>query len=175
MTLKLADKQAIVAELREVASTAVSAVVADYRSLPVSDMTELHKVAREKNVHMRIYRNTLARRAVVDTEFACLVESLRGPIVLFFSMEEPSAAARLIRDFVKTNEKLEVKALAMEGELLAADQLKSVAELPSRDEALALLLSVMKAPVTKFVRTLNEPAAQFVRVMGQIRDQNQAA
>lgn len=173
--LNLADKKAIVAELSEVASKAISAVAADYRSLPVSDMTELHKAAREKNVHMRVYRNTLARRAVEGTEFACLVEALTGPIVLFFSMEEPSAAARLIRDFIKTNELLEVKALAIEGELLAADQLKAVADLPSRDEALALLLSVMKAPVTKFVRTLNEPTAQFMRVMGQIRDQKQAA
>lgn len=175
MTLRLEDKKAIVADLHAVASDAISAVVADYRGLTVSDMTTLHKSARESKVHMRIYRNTLARRAVQETEFACLVEALTGPTVLFFSQEEPGAAARLVRDFVKDKEQLEVRALAMDGQLLGPDQLKAVASLPSRDEAIALLMSVMQAPVTKFVRTLNEPAAQFVRVMGQIRDQKQAA
>lgn len=175
VTLRLEDKQAIVAELNQVAMNAISAVAADYRGLAVSDMTDLHKNAREKGVHMRVYRNTLARRAVKETRFACLDEALSGPIVLFFSHDEPGAAARLIRDFVKTNDKLQVKALAMDGQLLGPEQLQAVAELPSRDEALATLMSVMQAPVTKFVRTLNEPVAQFVRCMGQIREQKQAA
>lgn len=175
MTLRLEDKKAIVADLHAVASGAISAIVADYRGLTVSDMTTLHKTARENKVHMRIYRNTLARRAVQETEFACLVEVLTGPTVLFFSQEEPGAAARLVSDFVKEKDQLEVKALAMDGQLLGPDQLKAVASLPSRDEAIALLMSVMKAPVTKFVRTVNEPVAQFVRVMGQIRDQKKAA
>jgi large subunit ribosomal protein L10 len=175
VTLRLEDKQAIVAELSEVVKNAVSAIAADYRGLAVSDMTDLHKSAREKGVHMRVYRNTLARRAIKETNFACLDEALSGPIVLFFSQDEPGAAARLIRDFIKQNETLEVKALAMDGQLLGPDQLKAVADLPSRDEALATLMSVMQAPVTKFVRTLNEPVAQFARVMGQIRDKKQAA
>lgn len=175
MTLRLEDKQAIVAELSEVAKHAVSAIAADYRGLTVSDMTDLHKSARDKGVHMKVYRNTLARRAIKETSFACLDEALTGPIVLFFAQEEPGAAARLIRDFVKQNETLEVKALAMDGQLLGPDQLKAVADLPSRDEAIATLMSVMQAPVTKFVRTLNEPVAQFVRVMGQVRDKKQAA
>ena len=175
MTLRLEDKEAIVAELREVAMKAISVVAADYRSLPVSAMTDLHKSAREKGVHMRVYRNTLARRAVQDTRFACLVTALTGPIVLFFSQDEPGAAARLLRDFVKTNEKLQVRALVLDGRLLGPEHLVAVAELPSRDEAIARLMSVMQAPVTKFVRTLNEPVAQFMRVMGQIRDQKQAA
>jgi len=93
---------------------------------------------------------------------------------LFFAEEEPGAPARLLRDFVKEHDKLEVKALALDGKLLGPDQLKAVASLPSRDEALAQLLSVMKAPITKFVRTVNEPVAQFARVMGAIRDQKQA-
>ncbi len=174
MTLRLADKQAIVAELNQVATNAISAIAADYCSLTVSQMTELHKSAREKGVHMRVYRNTLARRAVQETPFACLTEALTGPIVLFFAQNEPSAAARLVRDFVKSNENLEVRALAMDGQLLGADQLQAVASLPSYDEGIALLMSVMQAPVTKFVRTLNEPVAQFVRAMGQVRDQKQA-
>lgn len=175
VTLRLEDKKAIVADLNQIAANAISAIAADYRGLAVSDMTDLHKNAREKGVHMRVYRNTLARRAVKETSFACLDEALSGPIVLFFSQDEPGAAARLIRDFVKTNDKLEVKALAMDGQLLGPEQLKAVADLPSRDEALATLMSVMQAPVTKFVRTLNEPVAQFVRCMGQVRDKKQAA
>lgn len=175
MALRLEDKQAIVAELNHVATTAISAIAADYRGLAVSDMTNLHKSARDSGVHMRVYRNTLARRAVKETRFACLSDALSGPIVLFFSQDEPGAAARLIRDFIKTNEKLEVKALAIDGQLLGPEQLKAVADLPSRNEAIALLMSVMRAPVVKFVRTLNEPVAQFVRVMGQIREQKQAA
>ncbi len=175
MTLRLAEKQAIVAELNKIAVKAVSVVAADYRGLTVSQMTELHKNARKNGVHMRVYRNTLARRAVRETSFACLDKALTGPIVLFFSQDDPGAAARLIRDFIKVNEKLEVKALAIDGQLLKADQLKAVASLPSRHEALTQLAAVMQAPVVKFVRTLNEPVAQFVRVMGQIRDQKKAA
>ena len=173
--LRLEDKQAIVAELNQVASSAVSAIAADYRGLTVTDMTALRKEARDKGVFMRVYRNTLARRAVKGTSLACLNDALTGPIVLFFAQEEPGIAARLVRDFIKQNENLEVKALAIDGQLLGPDQLKAVASLPSRDEAIARLMSVMQAPVTKFVRTLNEPVAQFARVMGQIRDQKQAA
>ncbi|WP_423063433.1 50S ribosomal protein L10 [Candidiatus Paracoxiella cheracis] len=175
MALKLKDKEAIVAELTEVASTALSAVAADYRGLTVSEVTELRKSARKNGVLMRVYRNTLARRAIKGTPFACLHEVLVGPLVLLFSTEEPGAAARLLRDFVKEHEALEVRALVLGGELLGADQLKAVASLPSREEALAQLVSVMQAPITKFVRTLNEPVAQVVRVMGQVRDQRQAA
>nr|MCH9644530.1 50S ribosomal protein L10 [Gammaproteobacteria bacterium] len=122
-----------------------------------------------------VYRNTLARRAVEGTHMACLIESLVGPIVLFFAHEEPGAAARLIRDFVKSHENLEVRALALDGQLLGPDQLKAVASLPSRDEAIAQLMSVMQAPVTKFVRTLKEPVAQTVRVIAAVRDQKEAA
>lgn len=175
MTLKLDDKKAIVAELAEVVANSVSAVAADYCGLTVAEMTELRVQARKAGVKLRVYRNTLARRAVAGTAFACLTDALTGPIVLFFSQDEPGAAARLIRDFMKAHENLAVRGLAIDGELLGPEQLKAVASLPSRDEAIAQLMSVMQAPVTKFVRTLNEPVAQFVRVMGQVRDQKQAA
>lgn len=174
MTLQLEDKKAIVAELVEVAKNSVSAAAANYRGLTVSQMTELRVAARAKNVKLRVYRNTLARRAFEDTDFACLRDALKGPIVMLFSQDEPGAAARLLKDFVEKFEPLEVKALALDGRLLGADQLKAVASLPSRDEALASLAAVLQAPVVKFVRTLNEPVAQFVRVMGQVRDQKQA-
>ena len=171
--LNLEDKKAIVAELSETAGCAMSAVAADYCGLTVSAMNALRKSARMNGVDMRVYRNTLARRALKDTEFACLSEVLTGPVVLFFSQEDPGAAARLIRDF--ESDALTVRGLALGGQLLAADQLKAVASLPTRDEALAQLLSVMKAPVTKFVRTLNEPAAQAVRAFAAVADQKKAA
>lgn len=175
MALKPEDKKAIVAELTEVAGTAVSAVAADYRGLTVSEMTDLRAKARSNGVKMRVYRNTLARRAIEGTEFACLKEVLVGPLVLMFSLEEPGAAARILRDFIKTHKAFEVRALAMGGALLAANQLDAVASLPSREEALSQLAAMLNAPVTQFVRTLKEPVAQFVRVMAAVRDQKQAA
>lgn len=175
MALTTEDKKAIVAELAEVVGSSVSAVAADYRGLTVSEMTELRRNARSSGVKMRVYRNTLARRAVEGTEFACLKEVLVGPIVLLFSVEEPGAAARILRDFMKAHKALEVRALAMGGALLAATQLEAVASLPSREEALTQLAAMLQAPVTQFVRTLKEPVAQFVRVMAAVRDKKQAA
>lgn len=176
MVLKLEDKKAIVAELAEVAAESISAVAADYRGLTVSEMTLLRMQSRAKNIKMRVYRNTLARRAFKDTRFAGLNDALIGPIVLLFGKDEPGAPARLISDFIKktANEKLMVRALALDGKVFGADQLKMVASLPSRDEALATLLAVMKAPITKFVRTVREPVAQAVRVVAAIRDQKKA-
>ena len=174
MALNLEKKQAIVAKLVSVAKSSVSVISADYRGLTVSEMTELRGNARKNGVVVGVYRNTLARRAIEGTSFACLHEVLTGPIVLLFSTEEPSAAARLLRDFIKDHGRLEVRALVLGGELLAPEKLKSVASLPSRQEAQTQLVAVMKAPVVKFVRTLNEPVAQVVRVMGAFRDKRQA-
>ena len=174
MALNLEAKKAIVEELSAVVAKSVSAVAADYRGLTVGEMTNLRKQARDKGLYMRVVRNTLARRAVEGTEYACLTDALVGPIILLFSQDEPGAGARLMRDFMKDHKQLEVTALALDGDLLGPDSLKAVADLPSRDEALAQLMSVMKAPVTKFVRTMAEPYASAVRVVGQIRDQKQA-
>ncbi len=175
MTLRLEDKQAIVAEVSDIASKALSAVVVDYQGVSVANMTKLRAKARASGVYLRVVRNTLTRRAVEGTEFACLKEALVGPLILAFSQEEPGAAARLFKSVVKEMEQLEVKCLAIGGQLLAANQLDAVASLPSKNEALASLCRVMLAPIEKFVRTLNEPTAQFARVMGQVRDQKQAA
>ena len=175
MALNYEAKQAIIAELSHVAQTSVSVVSADYRGLSAEQMTQLRAKARDGGVVMRVYRNTLARRAVEDTQFACLKETLVGPLVLMFSVEEPGAAARVLRDFVKVHKALEVKALALGGQLLSADQLEAVASLPSRDEALAKLAATAKAPVSQMVRTVKEPIAQLVRVMAAVRDQKQAA
>lgn len=174
MALKLADKQAIIAEVADVAAKANFALAAHYRGLTVSQMTALRSKARRHGVYLRVVRNTLARIAVKDTDFACLQEVLVGPLILFFTSADPGETARLVRDFVKENQLLEVKALVLNGKLLDAKQLEAVASLPSRQEAIAMLLSVLQAPVSKLVRTLAEPYAQVVRVIGAIRDQKQA-
>ncbi|NCX93203.1 MAG: 50S ribosomal protein L10 [Gammaproteobacteria bacterium] len=175
MALNLEDKKAIVAEVAEVAGAALSAIAADYRGLTVGQMNTLRVRARQSGVYVRVVRNTLARRALVNTEFACMSDSLIGPMVLAFSKDEPGAAARLFRDFCKDNKKMSVKLLALNGQLHGPEQLETIAKLPSRDEAIALLMSVMKAPITKFVRTVREPHAKFVRTVAAVRDQKQSA
>lgn len=170
MTLTLTQKQDMVSELKTIAGDSISAITADYRGMTVSDMTDLRRKTRDAGVTMRIYRNTLAKRALKETEFSCLEESLTGPVVLFFSQDEPGAAARILRDFIKSNDKIDVKALAMDGNLMPASELSAMASLPSRDEALATLMSQMMAPVTQLVRTINEPAAQLVRCVKAVAD-----
>lgn len=175
MTLRLDGKKSIVAEVAEVAKGATSVVAANYSGLTVAQVTELRKQARNAGVYMRVVRNTLARRAFEGTQFACMDAALVGPLVLAFSTEDPGSAARLFKEFVKKFEKLEVTALSIDGALLSANDLNKVASLPTRDEAIAQLMSVMLAPVTKFVRTLAEPHSKLVRTVGAIRDKKQAS
>ena len=174
MVLKLADKKAIVAEISEVASTSTSAIAAEYRGLTVDEMTTLRQKARQAGVYVRVIRNTLASRAVEETAFVCLRPVLQGPIILAFSRNEPGAAARLVKDFAKVNEKFVVKGIAVDGQLLDAKQLEAIANLPSKEESISLLMAVLKAPLTKLVRTLAEPHAKLVRTIAAIRDQKQA-
>lgn len=175
MALSLADKKQVVQEVSEGASDALSALVADYRGLTVSQMTELRAKAREAGVFLRVARNTLTKRALKDTEFECLDEALVGPLFIAFSYNAPSDAARMVKDYIKENDKLEVKAIALGGKLLDASQLEAVASLPTKEEAIAKLLFVMKAPVEKFVRTLAEPHAKLVRTIAAVKDQKQSA
>lgn len=173
MTLKLDGKKAIVAEVAEVAKKATSVIAANYSGLTVAQVTELRKQARNTGVYMRVIRNTLARRAFEGTQFACMDPALVGPLVLAFSKDDPGAAARLFKDFAKKFEKLEVKALSIDGALLPAKDLNKLASLPTRDQAIAQLMSVMVAPITKFVCTLAEPHSKLVRTFGAVRDQKQ--
>lgn len=175
MPLRLEDKQAIVAEVNEAASGALSAVLADYRGLTVSELTELRKLAREQSVYLRVIRNTLARRAVAGTEFECLQDTFVGPTILALSIDDPGAAARLMKDFAKGHEQLEVKALAVGGEALGPEQLDRLANLPTRDQALGQLASVLQAPVTKLARTLNDVPGKVARVLAAVKDQKDAA
>ena len=173
MPIGLKEKQAIVAEVNETASAALSAVMADYRGVSVDGMTELRKVAREQNVHVQVIRNTLAKRALEGTVFECMNEVLLGPNILAFSLEDPGAGARLFKDFAKKNEAFEIRALSVGGKLLAADQIDALAKLPTRDQGLAMLMSVMLAPVTKLTRTLNEVPTKVTRAVAAVRDQKQ--
>lgn len=175
MPLRLNDKKAIVAEVAQVANETLSAVVADYRGLTVSEMNELRARARSEGVYLRVVRNTLAKRAFEGTQYECLVEALTGPVMLALSQEDPGSAARLLKEFSKEHTALEVKALSIEGKMLPAEQIDALAELPNREQALAMLLSVMKAPVTKMVRTLAEPHAQLVRAVAAVKDQKEQA
>lgn len=175
MRLTLERKQAVVAEVSAVAQAAHSAVAAEYRGLTVGEMTTLRERARESGVYMRVVRNTLARRAVEETDFACMREGLVGPLVLAFSQDEPGAAARVMGDFAKDKDKLVIRLVAFGGKLLEPSEISTLANLPTRDEALSILLSVMKAPITKFARTLAEPHAKLARTVAAIRDQKQAA
>lgn len=175
MALRLEQKQALVAEVNAVAQSAFSAVAAEYRGLTVEEMTALRVSARQANVYLRVVKNTLAKRAVTGTEFECLQDALKGPLILAFSREDPGSAARVVRAFVKDNDKLVVKTLALGGKTLPASELERLASLPTRDEALSLLMAAMKAPIGKFVRTLAEPHAKLVRTIAAVRDAKQAA
>lgn len=175
MAIGLEDKKAIVADVNETAANALSLVIADARGVTVGDMDALRKLARENNVCLQVVRNTLAKRAIQGTEFECVNEALVGPSLFGFSMEEPGAAARIFKDFAKTQENFEVKALSVGGKLLPASQLDTLAKLPTRDQALGMLVSVMIAPVTKLVRTFNEVPSKVTRVVAAVRDQKKDA
>jgi len=171
VSLTLEDKKAIVTEVAEVASVAHSAVAAEYRGLTVEQMTELRREARNGGVYLRVVKNTLAKRAIEGTEYECMQDSLTGPLILAFSQEDPGGAARVIDKFSKDNDKLIVKVVSIGGKLLGPGDIKAVASLPTKDEAIAQLMSVMQAPVAKLARTLNEVPGKLVRTVAAIKDQ----
>ena len=175
MAIRLEDKQQIVSEVNQAASSALSAVLADYRGVTVEDMTALRKNARANNVYLRVVRNTLLKRAVADTEFECIQEVLVGPTILAFSQEDPGAAARVLKDFAKENDDFEIKALSVGGQLMDASQIDVLAKLPTLDQARSMLMSVMLAPVTKLARTMNEVPSKVTRAVAAVRDQKQDA
>jgi len=154
VALNLDGKKAVVEEVAQYAAKAHSAVAAEYRGLTVTELTELRKTARETGVYLRVVKNTLAKRAVAGTEFECIQDALVGPLLIAFSMEDPGSAARLINNFAKTHDKLITKVVAIGGQSYGASELARLASLPTRDQGISLLMSVMKAPVEKLARTL---------------------
>jgi large subunit ribosomal protein L10 len=175
MALSFAEKEAIVSEVAEVAASAYSAVTAEYIGLSAEEMTELRAKARSGGVYLRVVKNTLARRAVNGTDYECLQDTLTGPLLLAFSQEDPGAAARVLKDFAKENNKLVIKALSVSGQLLAASEIDRLASLPTKEQAISMLMSVMQAPIAKFARTLNEVPGKLVRTVAAVRDAKQAA
>jgi large subunit ribosomal protein L10 len=175
MALRLEDKKALVAEVNEVAARAQSVVAAEYRGLSVAQITDLRAKARASRVYIRVVKNTLARRAIAGTQFECVGAKLKGPLILAFSEDDPGAAARLIKGFAKDHTKLVPTLVSLGGVVLSGQDLEKVASLPTRDQALAQLLGVLKAPTAKFVRTLAEPHAKLVRTIAAVKDQKQAA
>jgi len=165
MSLNIEAKQALVTEVAAVAATAQSAVAAEYRGLTVAEMTKLRVAARESGVYLKVVKNTLARRAIAGTSFECMGGSLKGPLVLAFSREDPGAAARVVKGFAREHDKLVTVALSVGGELYAASEIDRLASLPTLDEARANLLRVFNAPLTQLVRTLAEPAAMLARTL----------
>ncbi|HEY6824668.1 MAG TPA: 50S ribosomal protein L10 [Steroidobacteraceae bacterium] len=175
MALNLEDKKALVAEVAEVAAHAQSVVAAEYRGLTVSQMTELRARARRQGVYMRVVKNTLARKALAGTTFESVGPKLKGPLMLAFSKDDPGAAARVVKDFARGNEKLVATLVSLGGQVLPAAELDKVASLPTREQALSMLLGVLKAPIQKLVGTLAAPASQLARTIAAVREQKQAA
>ncbi len=175
MAMRLEDKKAVVAEVNAVAATALSAVAAEYRGLTVEQMTALRREARNAGVYLRVIKNTLARIALKGTDFECMQDELSGPLILAFSQEDPGCAARVVKDFAKSNEHLVVRMVSIGGQTLPANDIDRLASLPTRDQALSMLLGVLQAPIAKFVRTLAEPTAKLVRTFAAVRDSKEAA
>ena len=173
MALNLEAKKAVVEQVNAVAINAVSVGVAEYRGLNVEQMTNLRNSAIDSDVSLRVVKNTLAKIALAKTECECITSVLSGPVILGFSQKDPGAVARVFRDFIKDNEALVVKGLGVSGEFVDADQLKRIADLPTKDQAISMLMALMLAPTEKLARTLNEVPTKLTRVVAAIRDQQQ--
>ena len=165
MAQSVEAKQAIVTEVNSVAATAQSAVAAEYRGMTVAEMTKLRVAARKSGVYVKVVKNTLAKRAIEGTSFECMKGSLKGPLVLAFSREDPGAAARVFKGFAKDHEKLVTVALSIGGELYPASDIDRLASLPTLNDARASLLRLLKAPMSQLVRTLAEPGAMLARTL----------
>lgn len=174
MGLKLSEKQAVVTEIAGVVAKASVIVVAEYRGLEVGNITVLRRQARESGVYLRVLKNSLARRAVEGTPFALLADKMVGPLIYGISTD-PVAAAKVLNGFAKDNDKLVIKAGAMANYLMDVNGVKALATMPSREELLSTLLGTMQAPITQFVRTLNEVPTKFVRGLAAVRDAKEPA
>ena len=173
MSLNLEEKKAVVAEVSAQVAGAQTVVVAEYRGITVEDMTKLRAKARKEGVYLRVLKNTLVRRAIADTPFAGIADQLVGPLAYGIS-KDPVAAAKVMHEFAKGNEKFVVKAGAMPNFVMSAKDVGNLASMPSREELLAKLLGTMQAPVAQFVRTLNEVPTKFVRGLAAVRDKQAA-
>lgn len=175
MALNLSQKQEVVAELAGVAAKAQSLVAAEYAGLTVGQLTDLRKKARDNGVFLRVAKNSLVSRAVEGTDYQCIVDALKGPLLYAFSKEDPGAAGRLVKDFAKGNDKLKAMLVSIGGKAYPGSHVDVLASLPTRDQALSMLLGCLVQPATMLVRVLAEPASQVARVTQQVGQQKQAA
>ncbi len=172
MGLNLEQKQAVVTEVSAQLAKAQAVILAEYRSLPVREMTDLRRKARSSGVYLRVLKNTLARRAVADTPFKGLADKMVGPLAYGIS-SDPVAAAKVLHEFARGNEKFVIKAGAMPNVVMSPREVAELARMPSRRELLAQFMATMQAPIAKFVRTLNEVPGKFVRTLAAVRDQKE--
>src|SRR5437868_13047699 len=174
LSLNLEQKQAVVAEVAKQVAGASAIVMAENRGMAVADMTRLRAKARASGVYFRVVKNTLVRRAVVDSPFAVLTGMMVGPLAYGIG-PDPVAVAKVLNEFAKGNDKFVITGGAMPGKVMTAKDIASLAMLPSREELISKLLGTMQAPVAKLVRTLNEVPSKFVRTLAAVRDAKQAA
>ena len=170
MALNLEAKKAVVEQVNSIAKNAIAVGVAEYRGLSVAQMTSLRNIARDNEVIIRVVKNTLAKKAIEDTDSACIMDALTGPVVLGFSQEDPGAVARTFKDFIKDNEELVVKGLGISGDFVDGAQLNAIASLPTKDQAISQVMALMLAPTEKLARTLNEIPTKITRVVDAVRE-----
>ena len=175
MALRLEDKKQLVKEVNAVAGDSVTAVAAEYRGLSVAEMTELRKEARNAGVYMRVVKNTLARRAVEGTDFECMQETLKGPILLAFAKDDPGAAARVIKDFAKEHGALQAVSLSAGGQLMPGSDLAKLADLPTKEQTLAMILGTISGPARNIAGVINAPGSSLVRVLNAYVEKQQEA
>ncbi len=175
MALRLEQKKEVVSEVAQIAAGAHSVIAAEYRGLTVSELTGLRAQAREQGVSLKVVKNTLAKRALHGTSYECMNPGLVGPLMLMFSQEDPGSAARLAKEFIKDSDLLVVRMIAVGSELMEASALEKLSSLPNKEQAISMVMAVLKAPIEKFVRTLAAPHATLVRTIAAVRDQKQAS
>jgi len=174
VSLNREEKAVVIEEVSAELAKAQSVIIAEYRGLDVAAVTVLRKQARESGVYLRVLKNTLVRRAVAGSPFEALSSQMTGPLMYAVS-QDPVSAAKVLASFAKTNDKLVIAGGALPNNVLDVEGVKALATMPSREELLAKLMGTMQAPVTQFVRTLNEVPTKFVRGLAAVRDQKEAA
>ena len=170
MPLRIKDKQRVVKELNTMASSSIAGAIADYSGLNVTEITELRTKARASGVYLKVVKNTLSKRAFSDTNFECLTENLKGPIIIALSKDDLASPARLFKNFSKEYEQLKTVSLAIDGNTFPASELDRIAKLPTKQEAYTIIARLLKAPVEKAVRILKEIPTKFTRMTVAIKD-----
>ncbi len=170
MPLRIEQKKAVVEELNSMASSSVSAAIAEYKGLNVAEITELRTKARESGVYLKVVKNSLSKQALTGTDFECLTQALQGPIMIALSADDLASPARLFKDFGKDYEHLKTVGLAIDGDAFPSSDLDRIARLPTRDEAYSIIAGLMKAPIEKALRTLNEVPIKLARLILAIKE-----